>query len=123
MSAKKVKPEGYISKAMLYNFRCSAQKTRLVVDLIRGKSVGVALDILSCCDKKTAPVIKKLVLSAAASAKQQSGVDVDDLMVKRIFVNEAKTIKRFMPRAHGRATPIRKRHSSITVLLDEHGSI
>lgn len=121
--AKQAKVEGYVSKAVLENFRVSAHKARLVVDMIRGKSVGVALDVLSCCDKKTAPVIKKLVLSAAANAKVRAGVDVDELVVKRVWVNEAKTIKRFMPRAHGRATPIRKRHSSITVLLDERGSI
>ena len=121
--AKQGKAEGYISKAVLSNFRVSPQKARLVVDLIRGQSVERALDVLSCCDKKTAPVIKKLVRSAAASAKTGSGVDVDDLIVKRIWVDAGKTIKRFMPRAHGRATPIRKRHSSITVLLDERGSI
>lgn len=117
--AKQEKAEGYVSKAVLSNFRVSPQKARLVVDLIRGKSVGVALDVLGCCDKKTAPMIKKLVLSAAASAKQSAGVDVDDLVVKRVWVDAGRTIKRFMPRAHGRATPIRKRHSSITVLLDE----
>ena len=115
--------EGHISKAMLRNTRVSAQKARLVVNMIRGKKVDVALDELRCCTKSTAPVVEKLLLSAVANAdNKQSGVDIDELYVKSAWVDEGKTYHRFMPRAHGRATPIKKRHSTITVVLDEGGA-
>ncbi len=117
--ANKENQEGYISKAVLRNVRVAPRKARLVADLIRGRKVGTAIDILANSDKKTAPLLNKLLLSAAANAKHQSGVDVDELFVRRIWVNEARTLKRMIPRAHGRGTPIRKRHSSITVVLDE----
>lgn len=113
--------EGYVSKATLRNARVSARKARLVVDMIRGRQVEAALDILSCCDKKTAPLMKKLLMSAVANASERSGVDVDELFVKRAWVDEGRTFHRIMPRARGSATPIKKRHSTITVLLDEIG--
>lgn len=122
MAKKKPETEGYISKAILRETRVSPRKARLVVDLVRGQDVNAALDILSNCDKKTAPLLKKLLLSAVANAEHTSKVDVDELFVKRIWVSEGKTIHRFMPRAQGRATPIRKRHSTITVMLDEVGA-
>ncbi len=111
--------DGYISTAVLRNVRVSPQKARLVIDLIRGKRVGYALDQLQFCDKKTAPLLRKLILSAVSSAQLNSSVDVDELIVKRAWVNAGRTIKRVMPRAQGRATPIKKRHSTITVVLDE----
>ena len=114
--------EGYISKAKLSNVRVSPRRARLVVDLIRGKKVGEAINALEFANKKTAPVLKKLILSAVANAKDLSKVDVDELFVKRAWVDEGRTLKRFMPRAQGRATPIRKRHSHITVVLDEVGA-
>ena len=120
--AKEAKNTGYISKATLSNMRVSPRRARLVVDLIRGRTVGSALDVLEFNDKKTAPFLKKLILSAVANASDQSSVDVDELFVKRAWVNEGRVLKRFLPRAHGRATPIRKRHSSITVILDEIGA-
>ena len=114
--------EGYVSKAKLSHTRVSPQKARLVVDMIRGKQVEQALDILENSDKKTAPMLKKLLLSAVANASDRSGVDVDELYVKRIWVDEGRTLHRIMPRARGSANPIKKRHSSITVLLDEIGA-
>lgn len=114
--------EGYISKAQLSNLKVTPQKARLVVDLVRGKKVADAIDILDFSTKKTAPVLKKLLMSAVANAKDQASVDVDELFVKRIWVDAGRTFKRFMPRAQGRATPIIKRHSTITVLLDEVAS-
>ena len=111
--------EGYISKAILRNCRVAPRKARLVIDLIRGKQVEVALDLLTCCDKKTAPIFRKLLLSAVANASQQSDVDVDELVVQSAWVDEGKTIKRFPPRAQGRAAPIRKRNSHVTIILDE----
>ena len=109
--------EGYISKAILRNTRVPPRKARLVVDMVRGEGVERALDILQCSDKKTASLLRKLILSAVANAGDS--VDVDELYIKRAWVDEGRTIKRIMPRARGSASPIRKRHSSITVLLDE----
>ena len=117
--AKKGDIEGYVSRAVLRNTRVSPRKARLVVDMIRGRKVEYALDVLSTCDKKTAPLVKKLLLSAVATASKQSEINVDELFVKRVWVDAGKTLRRFMPRAQGRATPIRKRHSTITVVLDE----
>jgi large subunit ribosomal protein L22 len=127
MKKKKVQEKektvaGYVSKASLQHTRVSPRKARLVVDMIRGKPIEQALDILSCCDKKTAPLLKKLVLSAVANASQTSGVNVDELYIKSAWVNAGRTYHRVMPRARGSASPIRKRHSSITVLLDEVGA-
>ena len=117
----KVQPDdqGYIAKAVLRNYRCTPQKARLVVNLIRGKSLNAAIEALMAADKKSAPVVQKLLLSAAANAKNTNSVDIDELFVKRAWVGDARKLKRFMPRAQGRATPIIKRHSHITVILDE----
>ena len=82
--------EGYVSRATLKSTRVSARKARLVVDLIRGEQVESALDILNNSDKKTAPLLKKLLLSAVANASERSGVDVDELYVKRAWVDEAE---------------------------------
>lgn len=114
--------EGHVSKAKLSNVRVSPRKARLVVNLVRGQKVERALDILETTDKKTAPLLKKLLLSAVANASAGQGVDVDELYVKSAWVDEGRTIKGIMPRARGSASPIRKRSSSITVLLDEIGA-
>ncbi len=114
--------EGLISKATLSDVRVSPRKARLVVDLIRGKNVNSALDVLTNCDKKTAPLVRKLLLSAVANAEKQTNIDIDELVVKRIWVSEGKRLYRMMPRAQGRATPIRKRYSTITLHLDETGA-
>ncbi|MBL7661945.1 50S ribosomal protein L22 [bacterium] len=114
--------EGYVAKASLMNVRVSPQRARLVADLVRGLKLASALSELDFCDKKTAPLLKKLLLSAAANAKQLASANVDELYVKRIWVDEARKLKRFMPRAQGRATPIVKRSSSIHVQLDEVGA-
>ena len=99
--------------------RISAQKARLVVDLIRGRSVEEALNVLDYTPKKAAGIIAKTLRSAVANAEDQQNVDVDDLYVKRAFVDEGPTQRRIRPRAHGRATPILKRSSHITVIVDE----
>jgi len=125
MSVKKPKSRknfsqdgGWLSKAHLEQVRVSPQKARLVADLVRGKEVSEAIRILDFCEKKTAPMIKRLVMSAVSNA-QATGADVDGLVISRIWVNEGSRLKRSMPRAQGRATPIIKRFSSITVHLDE----
>jgi len=89
--------------------------------MVRGERVERALDILHTSDKKTAPLLRKLILSAVANASE-SGVDVDELYIKRAWVDAGRTIHRIMPRARGSASPIKKRHSTITVLLDEVGA-
>jgi large subunit ribosomal protein L22 len=99
--------------------RISPRKIRLIMDQVRGKRVDEALNMLSFAPQKGALILKKLINSAVANAEQNSGVDVDALFVKRVYADEGPTLKRFRPRAQGRATRIRKRSSHLTVVLDE----
>lgn len=108
-------------KAYLKGIRISPRKARLVANLVRGKLVQDALDTLKFTNKKAAPVVAKMIQSAIANAKSQATVDVDNLQLSEIQVGEGPTLKRFLPRAQGRATPIRKRSSHITVKLQELG--
>ena len=105
------------AKAIGKRIRISAQKVRRVADLIRGKSVSDALDLLSFEAQQAAGVVKKVLESAIANAENNEGADVDDLKVTEIFVNEGMTMKRIKPRAKGRADRILKRscHVSVTV--------
>ncbi len=99
--------------------RTSAQKARLVADLIRGKSVGQALEILTYSPKKTAVLVKAVLESAIANAEHNQGADVDELKVSRVFVDEGPSLKRIKPRAKGRADRIVKRTSHITVVVSQ----
>jgi large subunit ribosomal protein L22 len=99
--------------------RISPRKVRLVMDRIRGKKVEEALNMLSFAPQKGARLLKKLLDSAVANAAENSGLDVDVLYVMRVYANEGPTLKRWRPRAQGRATRIRKRTSHLTVILDE----
>ena len=101
--------------AKLRGAQISAQKTRLVADLIRGMPVERALDTLKYSDKKAAGFIKKALDSAIANAEHNNGLDNDTLRVSTIFVDEGITLKRIMPRAKGRADRIIKRSCHITV--------
>lgn len=106
------------AKASVKNVRISTRKVRLVVDLIRGKKVKTALEYLEFTSKKGVPVVKKLIESAVANAQNNLGVeDIDSLVVGEAYVNEGATLKRFRPRAMGRASKINKRTSHITVVL------
>jgi large subunit ribosomal protein L22 len=105
-------------KAKLRFTRIAPRKARLVADLIRGKRSEEALSILTFTPKAAARIIIKLLRSAIANADQKK-IDVDRLYVKTIMVDQGPTMKRFMPRALGRATTIRKRTSHITIVLDE----
>lgn len=107
------------ARAKLRYVRLSPQKTRLVVDMVRGKRIQEALNILRFSPQKAADVVSKLVSSAVANAEQQGVSDVDRLFVKAISVDQGPVLKRFLPRAQGRATKIRKPTSHITVVLDE----
>ncbi len=100
----------------------SAQKARLVVDQIRGKSVEEALDILTFSPKKGALVVKKVLESAIANAEHNEGADIDELKVSTIFVDEGMTMKRIMPRAKGRADRIFKRTCHITVKVADQNN-
>ncbi|HHE9517830.1 TPA: 50S ribosomal protein L22 [Haemophilus influenzae] len=111
--------------------RTSAQKARLVADLIRGKKVAQALEILTFTNKKAAALVKKVLESAIANAEHNDGADIDDLKVAKIFVDEGPSMKRVMPRAKGpsmkrvmprakgRADRILKRTSHITVVVSD----
>lgn len=99
--------------------RISAQKVRLVINKIRGVSVGHALDYLNLEKKKAAVLVKKVLESAIANAEDHSGLDVDDLKVSSAYVDEGTTLKRIRPRAKGRADRIFKRSCHITVKVAE----
>ena len=108
-----------VSRAKLRNIRITPRKARLVADLVRGKPVQTAIDILKVTNRRTAPVLIKIIKSAIANAKQSATVDVDSLVISDAQVQDGTTWKRFIPRAQGRATPIRKRTSHITIKLKE----
>ncbi len=93
----------------------SPQKARLVADMIRGKPVGDALDLLAFSPQKSAAIIKRLLNSAIANAENNDGADVDDLKISTIFVDEGTTMKRIKTRAKGRADRILKRSCHITL--------
>src|SRR6056297_291669 len=106
-----------IVRAKLNNYRMSARKVRLVADLVRGKKVDEAITLLSFTNKKAASAIIKLIKSGIANAKNNYNLPEKDLFIKEIKVDESVTYKRWMPRAMGRATPIRKRGSNISLSL------
>ena len=106
-------------KAKLKFVRVAPRKGQLVADLIRGKGSEEALNILTFTKKAAAKILIKLLKSAVANATQKKNIDVDRLYIKKITVDQGPTMKRFQPRALGRATTIRKRTSHITIVLDE----
>jgi large subunit ribosomal protein L22 len=105
------------TSAVIRGVHISAQKTRLVADLIRGKSVAHALNILTFSPKKAAGILKKALESAIANAEHNDGADIDELKVKTIYVEQGATLKRFSARAKGRGNRISKptAHIYITV--------
>jgi len=107
------------TRAVAKYVRIAPRKVRLIMDQIRGKRVGEALNLLSFAPQKSAFILKKLVNSAVANAEQNSNMDVDSLFIKRVFADEGPALKRFRPRAMGRATRIKKRTSHLTVILEE----
>lgn len=107
------------AKAVAKMVRISSRKVKLVIDLIRGKNIGEAMAILNHTPKAACPVVSKLLLSAVANAEHNYNMDADGLYVKEIYVGEGPTLKRFRPRAQGRATAINKRTSHITIIVAE----
>jgi large subunit ribosomal protein L22 len=110
------------TQAIVRGVRLSCDKGRLVADLIRGKKVGLALDILTFTQKKAAGIIKKALESAIANAEHNDGADIDELKVVEVFVNEGPTMKRVRPRARGRADRISKRTSHLTIKVATPGA-
>jgi large subunit ribosomal protein L22 len=107
------------SRASTRHVRISPQKARLVVDLIRGKRVDEAIGVLQFNPRRASNMVAKTLKSAIANAESTHNVDVDTLYVKAAWVDGAQTQKRFLPRAHGRATRIIKRSSHVTIVVDE----
>ncbi len=106
-------------KASLIYARVGEQKARLVANLVRGKDVSDAIKTLTFLNKKSALMIKKVIESAVANADYKKTIDLDKLFVKTITVDQGPVMKRFRPRAQGRATGVRKRMSHINVVLEE----
>lgn len=107
------------AKAVAKTVRIAPRKVRLVVDLIRGKSVAEAVSILRFSTQGAAEPISKVLNSAIANAEHNYDLDVEDLYVSEAFVDEGATLKRFRPRGKGSASPINKRTSHITVVVSE----
>ncbi|WP_152395414.1 50S ribosomal protein L22 [Paenibacillus guangzhouensis] len=107
------------AKAHARNIRISARKVKLVIDLIRGKQAGEAIAILRHTPKAASPVVEKLLNSAIANAEHNYSMDVNKLVVTEVFANQGPTMKRFRPRAMGRASRINKRTSHITLVVSE----
>ncbi|MCK9508631.1 MAG: 50S ribosomal protein L22 [Pigmentiphaga sp.] len=103
--------------AKVRGVRVSAQKARLVADMIRGKSVAQAINILTFTPKKSAGIIKKVVESAIANAEHNDGADIDELKVKTIYVDKGTSLRRFRPRAKGRGVKIEKQTCHIVVTV------
>ena len=96
------------TKAIVRGVRLSADKGRLVADLIRGKKVDQAINILNFTQKKAAGIVKKALESAIANAEHNDGADIDELKVKTIYVEQGASLRRFTARAKGRGNQIRK---------------
>ena len=112
-----------MSTAQLNNYRQSPRKVRLIADVVRGKKVKEAFPVLDNLSKRAAEPIKKLLKSAVANAVHNESLDKDKLIVSEIRVDEGVTLKRWRPRARGRAFPIRKRTSRVMVRLAETQAI
>ncbi|MBO8178387.1 50S ribosomal protein L22 [Aeribacillus pallidus] len=107
------------AKAVARTVRIAPRKARLVVDLIRGKQVGEAVAILRHTPKAASPIVEKVLKSAVANAEHNYDMDVNNLVITEAYVNEGPTLKRFRPRAMGRASQINKRTSHITIVVSE----
>ncbi len=107
------------AKSVTRFVRISPRKLRLVADMVRGNMVSLAMNTLKFSNKRGAKILNKSLMSAVSNAEQKGTIDVDNLYVKEITINEGPTVKRFIPRAMGRATMVRKRMSHINIILDE----
>lgn len=107
------------ARAVAKYIRLSPRKVMQVVDLIRGKKIGEALAILKFTPKRSSTAIEKVIKSAAANAEHNLEMSKDDLFIAEVFVDQGPTLKRFSPRAMGRADLMKRRTSHITVVVRE----
>ena len=108
-----------IVKAINKNVRSGARKANLVLNFIKGKKADIAIRDLEFTRKKVAEDIKKTVNSAVANAENNYQYDIDNLYIKEAYVGKSIVMKRFRPRAKGRASPIKKPYSRVTIILEE----
>lgn len=108
------------ARAIAKGVRIAPRKTRLVIDLVRGKSVSEADKILNNLNKEAARVIKKVLTSAVANAENNLGLDKANLYVSQAYVNEGQTMKRFKFGSRGHIDPIKRRTSHITVVVSDN---
>jgi large subunit ribosomal protein L22 len=106
-------------RAVAKYIRISPQKVRLIIDVVKGKQVEAALDLLKFMPQKAAAIIEKVIKSAIANADQYPDIDVDSLVIRNIIADQGPSLKRFRARARGRGTRILKRTTHITVILAE----
>ena len=107
------------AKAVVRQVRMSPRKMRIVANMVRGKRVDEAMNLLRVMPKKAAYVIRKLLVSAVANAEHQGTQDVDTLLVKECAIDNGPILKRWLPRAMGRANRIQRRTSHVTIVVDE----
>ncbi|MBI2981503.1 MAG: 50S ribosomal protein L22 [Deltaproteobacteria bacterium] len=100
-------------------FRVAPRKVRLVADQVRGKKVQEALDLLAFLPVSSAKDMSKLIRSAVSNADRKGGIDVDNLVVRSVYVDQGPTLRRFMTRARGSSSRVNKKTSHITVVLEE----
>ncbi|HEX8550365.1 MAG TPA: 50S ribosomal protein L22 [Abditibacteriaceae bacterium] len=108
-----------MAKAVLRDLRMTPLKVRRVANLVKGKSVVEAQQILQLDTHIASPILAKVIKSAAANTVNNEGADEDKLIVKTVMIDKGKTLKRFLPRSRGRADQILKRMSHITVVVEE----
>ena len=108
-----------VIKAINKNVRSGARKANLVLNFIKGKKADIAIRDLEFTRKKVAEDIKKTVKSAVANAENNYQYDIDNLYIKEAYVGKSIVMKRFRPRAKGRASPIKKPYSRVTIILEE----
>lgn len=111
-----------VNRVSAMSVRLAPRKARIIVDMIRGLEVIDALSILRYTNKRGAVIIEKLIESALSNIEAKGDQEVDDLVVGKAWVNEGPTLRRYMPRAQGRATRIRKRTCHIHIELDSNES-
>jgi large subunit ribosomal protein L22 len=111
------------ARAQAKHVRQSPYKVRRVLDLVRGLPVDEALVVLEFTNRKSAPTIKKVLDSAVANAEHNLALDADELFVAEAYADEGPTLKRWRPRARGRATKIRKRTSHITIVVADQEEV
>lgn len=108
-----------MAKAILRDLRMTPLKVRRVANLVKGKTVVMAQNMLALDPHVASPILAKVIKSAAANAVNNEGADEDKLVVRTIMIDKGKTLKRYLPRSRGRADQLKKRMSHITVVVEE----